>query len=507
MIYLVEITAAIDAAGTTTVLRYSSKDFTTEPSDTPPNAYYDARVVNPASISRNMFSNGTTSGASRVGYGAVELTNVDGGLDYMLPYSFDGRSLVIKIGKEGAAFSTFATILSGTMEQAEFTFSKVTILARDKLAILDKPLQTNLYAGNNTLPAGVEGVADIAKKTKPLLYGQVFNIQPVMVNSSKLIYQINDGAIASVSGVYDKGVALTFEADVATNALLQATAPAAGYYRTCLAEGFIRLGSTPTGLITCDATQGSAVGNRTVAQILKAVALKGGILEGDIVAGDVTALDTLNSSVVGVWLEGTETAIYIMDMIALSVGAYYGFNAAGLFKMGRFNIPSGAVNIEINSNNIISIEHNRTNDTDKGIPAYRAKINYQKNYTVQDFDLAGAVTVDKRNVLSQASLSVLAEDLAIKTQYNLAIELTRDSLLTTQANAQTEAARVLALYKVSRDLYTVRLALDLTETLPDINDIANLKLNRFGLNSGKLFKIIGIESNYSTNRATITLWG
>ena len=507
MIYLVEVTAAIDAAGTTQVFRFSSQDFTTEPSDTPSNAYYDARVVNPASISRNMFSNGTTSGASRVGYGTVELSNVDGGLDYLLPYSFDGRSLVIKIGANGAALSTFTTVLNGTMEQVEFTFAKATILVRDKLAILDKPLQTNLYLGNNALPAGVEGVADIAKKPKPLLYGQVFNIQPIMVNSSKLIYQINDGAIASIDGVYDRGVPLTFHADEPTIADMEAHDPPAGKYTTCLASGYIRIKTVPSGLLTCDATQGAAAGNRTVAQILKAVALKGGVSAGDIVAGDVTALDALNSSVVGVWLEGLESSINIMDMVAISIGAYYGFDAEGLFKMGRFDAPSGTANIEITSSNIISIEHNRTSDTDKGIPAYRVSVSYQKNYTVQDFDLAAATLDARRNVLAQSSLTVSSEDLAIKTQYSLAATLVRDSLLVTQANAQTEATRVLALYKVSRDLYSVRIALDLTETLPDLIDVANLTLNRFGLNSGKLFKIIGIEADYSTNRATLTLWG
>jgi hypothetical protein len=507
MIYLVEITAAIDAAGTTEIFRYSSQNFTTEPSDTPANTYYDARIVNPASISRNMFSNGTTSGASRVGYGAVELSNVDGGLDYLLPYSFDGRSLVVKIGVQGAAFSTFTTILNGTMEQVEFTFAKATILVRDKLAILDKPLQTTLYAGNNSLPAGVEGVADIAKKPKPLLYGQVFNIQPIMVNSSKLIYQINDGAISAVGNVYDRGVALIFHADEPTVADMEAHDPPAGKYITCLALGYIRIKTVPSGLLTCDATQGAAAGNRTVAQILKAIALKGGVAAGDIVAGDVTALDTLNSAVVGVWIESTETSINIMDQIAISIGAYYGFDATGLFRMGRFDAPAGAANIEINTSNIISIEHNRTNDTDKGIPAYRVKVNYQKNYTVQDFDLAGAVADDRRNVLAQSTLTASSEDASIKNQYSLAVEITRDALLVTQASAATEAARVLALYKARRDLYTVRIALDLSETLPDLVNVANLTLNRFGLNSGKLFKIIGIESDYSTNRATLTLWG
>lgn len=507
MIYLVEIVAAIDAAGTTTTLRYCSQPYTTKPSDTPANTYYDDRIVNPASISRTLYSNGTTSGASRVNYGAVELSNVDGGLDYILPYSFDGRSLVIKIGNEGDAYSAFTTILNGTMEQVEFTFSKVTILARDKLAIVDMPLQTTLYAGNNTLPNGVEGVADIAKSPKPLLYGQVFNIAPIMVNSSKLTYQINDGAIASVDAVYDRGVALTFHADEQNVADLEAHDPPSGKYTTCLALGYIRVGSVPTGILTCDATQGAASSNRTVAQVLKAMALKAGIASGDINASDVTALDTANNSAIGIWIDGADSAMVAMDKVSQSIGAYFGFDALGALRMGLFTAPTGSATLEININNIISIEHSRTSDTDKGIPAWRVNLTYQKNYTVQDFDLAGSVTAARRSVLSLPALTKSAEDTAIKTQYTLAPTIEKESLLVDATAAQTEATRLLNLYKVNRDLYTVTIALDLTQSLPDLNNIVNITINRFGLNSGKLFKIIGIESDYSRNRATLTLWG
>lgn len=507
MIYLVEIVAAIDAAGTTTTLRYSSQSYTTKPSDTPANTFYDDRIVNPASISRTLYSNGTTSGASRVNYGAVELTNVDGGLDSILNYSFVGRSLVIKIGNADNNYSTFTTILNGTMEQVEFTFSKVTILARDKLAIVDMPLQTTIYAGNNTLPNGVEGVADIAKSPKPVLYGQVFNIAPIMVNSSKLTYQINDGAIASVGAVYDRGVGLTFHADELNVADLEAHDPPSGKYSTCLALGYIRVGSLPAGLLTCDATQGASTANRTVAQVLKAMALKAGIASGDINASDVTALDTANNSVVGIWVDGADSAMSSMDKVAQSIGAYFGFDALGSLRMGLFTAPTGSATLEININNIISIEHSRTSDTDKGIPAWRVNLTYQKNYNIQDTDLAGAVTAARKSVLSIGALTKSAEDTAIKTQYTLAPTIEKESLLVDATAAQTEATRLLNLYKVNRDLYTVSIALDLTSTLPDLNNVVNITMNRFGLNSGKLFKIIGIESDYSKNRATLTLWG
>lgn len=507
MIYLVEITAAIDAAGTTSVLRYSSQPYTTKATDTPANTYYDERVINPATISRSLYSNGTTSGASRVSYGAVELANIDGGLDSILGYSFDGRALVIKIGNAGDDYSAFTTILSGTMEQVEFTFSRVTVLVRDKLAVLDMPLQTTLYAGNNALPDGVEGVDDIAKSPKPLLYGQVFNIAPIMVNSSKLTYQINDGAIQTVGSVYDKGVALTAGADYATVAALHAASPASGTFITCLALGYIRLGAVPAGLLTCDATQGATSASRTTAQVLKAIALKAGVASGDISASDVTALDTANSGVIGIWLDDAETAMAAMDAVAQSCGAYFGFDALGVLRMGVFTAPSGSTTLDIDTSNILTIEHGRTNDTDKGIPAWRVSLTYQKNYSVQSTDLAGAVTAARRSVLSLPALTKSSEDAAIKNQYTLATTIERGSLLVDATAAQTEATRLLTLYKVSRDLYTIDLALDLTATLPDLNNVVNLTINRFGLNSGKLFKIIGIESDYAKNRARLTLWG
>ena len=328
-----------------------------------------------------------------------------------------------------------------------------------------------------------------------------------MVNSSKLTYQINDGSIAAVGAVYDSGVALTFHADEPNVADLEAHNPPSGKYITCLALGYIRVGSVPTGILTCDATQGAASSNRTVAQVLKAMALKTGIASGDINASDVTALDTANNSVIGIWIDGADSAMVTMDKVSQSIGAYFGFDALGALRMGLFTAPAGSATLEIDIHNIISIEHSRTSDTDKGIPAWRVNLTYQKNYTVQDFDLAGSVTAARRSVLSLGTLTKSAEDAAIKTQYTLAPTIEKESLLVDATAAQTEATRLLNLYKVSRDLYTVTIALDLTQSLPDLNNVVNITINRFGLNSGKLFKIIGIESDYSRNRATLTLWG
>lgn len=509
MIYLVEIVAATNSAGATTTLRFCTENYVTKPTDSPANTYYEPRIKTPADITRNLFASGTTSGASRVGYGVVELSNVDGGLDYMANYSYDNRALTIKIGNPGDNYSAFTTILSGTMEQVEFTFSTVTVLARDKLAILDLPLQKTEFAGTNTLPSGLEGVDDLKGQKKPFCYGKVYNVQPPCVNTSRLIFQVNDAAISDVTAVYDKGAGLTKGTAYSNVSDMETNAPAAGNYRVLSTStgSYFRLGSSPVGLITCDVTQGTASSNRTAAQIIKLMAIKGGVNSGDINASDVTALDTANSAEVGIWVFGEDTGLACIDQIAQSVGAWYGYDATGQFRMGQFAVASGVADIEINSDNIISIESVRPSDTDRGLPAYKVILSYFKNYTVQTADLASGVSEARRSVLKYAFAAGYATDATVQTQYLLASEINRDTLLVSSAAASTEATRVLNLYKTKRTMYQVAIALDVSEHLPDLNDVVNLTLDRFGLDSGTLFRIIGISSSYAKNRATLTLWG
>src|SRR5574340_223539 len=131
---------------------------------------------------------------------------------------------------------------------ASFSWKEIAIRIKNRQLELNTPIQTTKYAGTNSLPDGLEGVSDIQGKSKPLLFGQCKNITPVLVNTSRLIYQVNDGAIITTNAaVYDNGVALTKGADYASQADMETNAPAAGAFRLWLAGGYFRLGSTPAG--------------------------------------------------------------------------------------------------------------------------------------------------------------------------------------------------------------------------------------------------------------------
>lgn len=329
-------------------LYFANRGYVTTPDETPANTVFDARIKQPAAMSRDCWSANRTGGPSRAGYGDLVLLNGDGELDFLLYCGVDGRAVTLYQGEAtpqpltyamttamfGSAslanfsaaqtvdgdtatkawdtdtgspgdnvpwdFGTpvnvqaiglymsaagydrtyllaysddgllydyvpevlsfpaagwndelvtaggphrywflelvesgtagpdimemravvgwthrpafpddFDTVLVGTMAGLEVTSDLVTIKLRDRQAEAMVPLQATKYAGNNTLPDGLEGTADdLEGKPKPLCFGDVQNVPAVCVNTSKLIYQVNDGPIFKLAAVYDRGIPL-----------------------------------------------------------------------------------------------------------------------------------------------------------------------------------------------------------------------------------------------------------------------------------------------------------
>jgi hypothetical protein len=209
-VLVVEMVAYDPVAIGTTTLRYATQGFATLPTDTPASTYIDGRLRQPLVIRRDLFKAGTTRGRSSVTVGDLDLVNDDGALDDLLTYGFSGRAITLWRGAKGAAFpSGFSVLFAGTMEQPEATLTSISVKVRDRMMDLLLPLQATKYAGSNVLPAGLEGTADDLKgKPKPFCLGSVLNVPAVCVNTSKLIYQVNDGAIQSLDAVYDRGISL-----------------------------------------------------------------------------------------------------------------------------------------------------------------------------------------------------------------------------------------------------------------------------------------------------------
>lgn len=501
-IYLIEVDSIVDGAGSVEMLKFtdSSLGFATRPTETPANSQYDTCVINPGYIDRSI-----DVGAANVGFGEIILATT-GHLDHILDRGLDGQTVLIRRGPHKGAYpSEFPVQLVAKMEQPEVSTTSLRLRLRDRLAELDKAHLTATYAGDNVLPNGLEGTADDIKgKTKPRVYGKVFNIEPEMVNTSKLIYQVSDQAVSDIPAVYDKGAGLTRGTDYADSASMLATAPSAGQYRACPSEGYFRLGATADGIVTCDVTEGASPADRYAGALLSRIAQDAGVDSGDIQASNFVYLDSVAPYQLGIRVSGTETTLNVLSKIAESVGAWFGFDRFGILQCGRLEAPSGTPTTTLDEVSVTTLER-IAQDT---LPVWKCTFEYGINNTTQTSDIAGSVTSARKAWIAQGSRKVVVEDAATLVVHAMARELERTTYMVSEANATTEANRVLALHSVRRDTYRVSGQMSARAFLPvDIGQVVTLVWPRFGLESGKLMVIVGLRMDFGSNAIELTLWG
>ena len=534
-IFLVEITA-ISPAGSLVTLRYSSgAAYMTQPSETPPNTAYEARLLSAGNYERHAWQRDTTRGAAQIGYGTVEIDNSDGRLDQYRDYGFDGQSLAIRFGDSAAAYpSGFTTTFSGTVEALVFGWRTVTALVRDMLGeTFQLPIQAVTYGGSNAGAVGVDGLpTDLQGKYKPILLGQVLNISPPCVNTSTLIYQITDRTniaigTVSIAKVYDKGVALTAGTVQTSLALLVSTAPTAGTYNVYDGpEGcFIRLGSTPQANVTVDASEGTTASN-TVAQIVSRILTGPGGQPAASIAGAAN-LDRLSSGPVGIWIDtGGAQLGDVINQVLMCCNGYLIDSRAGGWALGALQAPTGTANATISAYQIKDASGNGINvitANDLGsdapttssntpavtLPLYRVIMNYSLNNTVQtEADIAGA-GLSRLGFTKQQYRQVDVSNPAIKAIHALSPMVTFTSLFLNQVDALAEANRQLAMRSIHRDV--IELVVDLTDGLAiDLMMNVQLVIPRFDWLS-KLFVVIGIVDDLGSTKnpakTTLILWG
>jgi len=513
--YLLELTAYDIAAACERTLYFSDGGLTTAPDDTPANTWFAPRLAVPASFELSVYKDGVTGGASDGGWGEIELTALDGGLDYLADYALDGRRFVLSRTSTGRADAA-TVVMTGVVESFELTWSRLVLHIRDRKAKLEEPIQETLYAGTNNGPGGLEGDESLKGQEKPLCFGKCLNVTPAEVNASDRMYQVHDGAIEAVDAVYDKGAALEFAADYADAAALQAATFAAGQYATCLAEGLFRLWTAPAGDVTAD-IRGDAMGGYVdhVAGILERIVReRAGLVDADLALPDLAALAAAAPAEVGIYLGpgDSEDMDAVLDALCRSVGAWWAFDRMGVLRCGRFEAPAGDpaatfTTLEIRDRE--GVEKLPPDDLGNGVPIWRVSLSSQRNWTVQDKDrLAGVVQDDAERVawLAEETRTALAEDAAVKTAHPLSPVLEVETLLTGAADAATEAARLLALYSTRRDRFNVQLKPKHAEAI-QLGDVVELRLPRFGLSAGKLFTVLGLTLELEDDYVEVDLYG
>jgi len=494
MTIAVSIAAYRLSTGLVETLTYADDGFTTAPTDTPANAYFEPRLSDAPRLSRTMFDRAATFGASRSAPGEISLVNEDGALDILLTdYAVGGRTFEVRSGTTGTPFRSWTVVTVGTLDDVKAVNGNISIVVHDRMTDLTKKLQRPKFAGDNVLPLGVEGTKDDLKgQYKPRVYGAVLNISAKRVNTSKLIFQVSDLATPA-SAVYDNGVSLAKGADYISQADMLANAPAAGGYRNW--QGYFRLGSSPAGVLTADVSTAET----RAGSLMQTIAMDAGIPLSDINVTDVAALNAINSAACGVWADSEATGQQLMDQLAAGIGAWYVFDRNNKLRMGRIVAPVGTPVATWGDDAIQSLSIREA-----GIPAWHVILQYARNYTVTP-QPAGSTTEARKAWLAQEYRQAERSNDATKTPWPGAEELTFLTQLINEADAITECDRLLVLYGARR--LTLDVEIPLSELgVADLGSIVSLATNRYNLN-GKPLLVIGMDGGADYGVAKLTLWG
>ena len=176
----------------------------------------DGSISFSAVIKNNITLNETLSadGAGAMTFGDIEIANHNGNLDAYFDqtkYIWSNRTIKIYYGDARwicanltEIRSKFLTIFNGIIADAD-SRNRVSfnIKIRDKLERLNAPLTSEKLGPYGTWAGGQQNVDTI----KPIVFGEVFNITPMVMDPSLLKYTFNNGP-ATLIEIRDNGAPL-----------------------------------------------------------------------------------------------------------------------------------------------------------------------------------------------------------------------------------------------------------------------------------------------------------
>ena len=461
---------AVNVGGVETTRYLSNTGYVTGGGDTPSNTSYRALIVGGIKLSESLSleSNPTLS------YGEVELDNKDGKLDGWINDVWDNRVISVFYGDSRWAREDFRLIFKGVISGASSKRrNTINLMIKDSMQRLNTPM-TDIKLGGST---------NNKDKLLPLTFGECHNVSPLLTDAATHEYQVHNGAIEDIIEVRDNGAPVTVT--------------------KVLATGKFTLTSSPAGTITAS-VQGAkptTYSNQTpelIKQIVTTYGTTDKLLTSDIDLTNFSDFAASNTSPVGVYLPDRTNVITACQQLAGSVGAQITMSREGELQLKRIDFPPSGTPTPITRSDII--EHQL--DIDSVIEVSPAiKIGYCKNFTVQN-NLQTVIPEEHKSLYEEEWLTTTAADNTVATKYKMLVDpVQKDTMLLTEANAITEANRRLGIVKQQRIVYKMTC---ISSMFPlQLGQAVTLTYPRFGLDSGVLGVVVGLEPDWLTARIVV----
>jgi len=495
--FIISITLATDDAGTTITRYFTDGDgFATLPTDNPANTYIEPRVTNAGNIMRELFSGNFTFGAVRPSFGEITLANSDGALDDWISYGIDGHPISIWYG-EGAFPSEYMQVLKVYGFGITAGFNAIKIRLRDRLQLMDKPFCNTTFAGTG----GLEGDSDMAGRVKPRTCSTAGWFPIIIVSASSLLYFVTTSGTAGMGSffqLFEGGVEITRGADYTSGADCLASSPSAGQCRFWFGVGgngpvYVRLGSVPAYDLRCF---GNGYANYYIGATSIWLAYECGILDA-ITSQPYPARYVDDPSV---------TYLEIAEEAAKRDSIFFGMTNTDTFQATLFASPSLTPSYTFTRHNASDF----VREPPAGMEAPISRLTYNAGET-WPCQVVGSAGASMRDQLSRKiSWSFSVDNLSVLAKHPSAPALSVDDKnrsISNYLDVSIITAKYLTLFGVQRDFVSLSVHLDEATLALDLHATVQVKINRFGWDAGKNFRIISIRADYAARKIQFGLWG
>lgn len=470
------VEATVYSGGAETTRYMSNMDYVSEPSDTPSNIPYDAIVSQVPSFKSSVAE--AFVGRSQASWGDIIVSNENGARDSWLNEAWDGRALKIYYGDPSWPKADFRLVLNGySADIAAVERRRLAIRTRDKGWALNVNIQTNLIGGT-TANKG---------RPVPITLGEVFNVEPRLIDAATHTYQVHDGAIEDVTVVRDNGLSI------------------GAAFTKDLANGKFSLNAAPAGRITCD-VKGAKPGGTyltTCAEFVDyLVTGRTQLTSADIDATSLSDFDTLCPYTMGFHAADFMSVATAIDSLVISAGGFWTFSRDGLLTLGRLDVPSGDPVVELVADDVVQagiIPRGRI------LPVKTYRVGYRRNHAVQADGVAGAVSETDRAALAREFLTASATNAGVDTTHLLAQNPeVATTLIAGETDAQTEADRRAELWSELRFLHQASCF-----SVPfkiQLGDVVRITHDDFDFDAGRLVRVIGMQDRLDDARVILDVF-
>ncbi len=465
-IVLVEVSVLI--GGQETLLRLANNTYATVATDTPPHTPYEVAVAGGVSLRETLDFLGDSS--SPLGYGDIDLHNLDGSRDHWLLWVWANRRVTVLMGDQRWPRADFFPVFSGVVEDIDSkSRDRLSIKLRDGLQRLNAPVSEQQLGGTT----------DNKDRLLPLSFGCPFNVSPLLIAPSQHEYRVHDGAVAAIVEVRDNGSPVSITRNLTT--------------------GTFKLNNRPFGTITADVQHSLT----KVADIIRLLATAYGkpserFTGSEIDNDSFSQVATLCPQPVGVYLDDRRNVLEVCQDLAKSVGCALTVSREGKLKLIRLAAPSNP-RWDIQPDDMIA---GTLRIVDRPAVQAAVKVGYARNHTPQSSGMAGGIPAAHLDLHAAEWQHVTVDDAAIATRYRQHTEPEQlDTMLVRRIDAQTEATRRLGLLSKVRHVFEFAARSRLLDVT--VGDTVKLSHPRFGLSVGKLGVVVDTRPNWLDRKTVL----